>query len=32
LVGEKNGWSDEQVAQWAQTRKRTRKFQEDVWS
>ncbi|KAK4984719.1 hypothetical protein LTR66_008401 [Elasticomyces elasticus] len=31
IMQEKQGWSDEEAKQWAETRKRSNKFQEDVW-
>lgn len=31
IMKEKNGWSDEEVKEWGESKKRTKKFQEDVW-
>lgn len=31
IVKETNGWTDEETKAWSETKKKTRKFQEDVW-
>lgn len=31
IMKEQNGWTDEEVKEWSESKKRTKKFQEDVW-
>ena len=31
IVKDGNGWTDEEIKGWSETKKKTRKFQEDVW-
>jgi NADPH-ferrihemoprotein reductase len=31
IIKEENGWTDGEIEAWSETKKKTRKFQEDVW-